>query len=364
MLTRQLAEEIVAQTMHRVNWNINVIDVDGSIIASGDTSRVGEYHQAAGAAIKHNRTLIIRQDQLHKWRGAQVGVNMPVHYNQQVIGAIGITGNPEEVEPFSQLVNMTAELLIRQHYSKLQEEWKQMTCDMIIEALLQEPSTEASDVVNAKLEMIRHSLRPPFQMAIASFTHTSHTRIEESVPLKVRRMLEGSHVLISQSRPQRLLLLFSETTSQGVTCKLDKLAGLLHVETNAYRIGVGTFVSSRSEIRRSFQEAESALSCGSRSQGQVVHFNDIEGQALIQYIPEEHRTRLEEKLLPFWNSKIEETLQCFFDCSFNLASAANRLGIHRNTLIYRLEKVKDTTGYDPACFRDAMILQMVIWRNG
>ncbi|WP_314000672.1 sugar diacid recognition domain-containing protein [uncultured Paenibacillus sp.] len=363
MLTKQLADEIVTETMRRLHRNINIIDVNGTIIASGDTERVGEYHEAAAAAIKRERIVIIHQADLPKWRGAQAGVNMPIRYDRQVVGAIGITGTPEEVEPFGQLVNMTAELLIRHHYAKLQDEWKQMTCDLIVGELLKQSGSIDFQSVDAGLEAIRVPFRPPYQMAVVRFTDSIRKRTEESLVIKVRRLLESNRDLISLHRPQRLLLLFSEAAEERVNAKLKKLKQLLQAETGSFLVGVGSSTGLRTDIRRSYAEGESALSCAGSTNEPIVYFDEVEGQALVRFIPAEHRERLVGKLRPHWNAKLEETLECFFACSLNVAETATRLGIHRNTLLYRLDKVRETTGYDPAVFRDAMVLQMMIWSS-
>nr|WP_283175806.1 helix-turn-helix domain-containing protein [Lysinibacillus sp. Bpr_S20] len=58
------------------------------------------------------------------------------------------------------------------------------------------------------------------------------------------------------------------------------------------------------------------------------------------------------------NSKQLETLQAFFDCNLQLKLCAQRLNIHRHTLTYRLNKIRELTSYDPQYFEDAFILKM------
>ncbi len=82
---------------------------------------------------------------------------------------------------------------------------------------------------------------------------------------------------------------------------------------------------------------------------------------MVHEIPSEHRNRLLTKIQPYWNDKMRETLQAFFDCSLSIASSAKMLNIHRNTMIYRLEQIKALTGYDPQQFQDAVLLQFVLW---
>lgn len=60
-----------------------------------------------------------------------------------------------------------------------------------------------------------------------------------------------------------------------------------------------------------------------------------------------------------------ETVKCFFDNNLNVSETARQLYIHRNTLMYRLEKVKKLTGLDVRIFDHAVIfkLAMVIHRH-
>ena len=60
-----------------------------------------------------------------------------------------------------------------------------------------------------------------------------------------------------------------------------------------------------------------------------------------------------------------ETVKCFFSNDLNVSETARQLFIHRNTLMYRLEKVKKLTGLDVRVFDQAIIfkLAMVIYRH-
>ena len=57
MITYKLAQEIVTQTMLRLHHNINVMNLDGTILASGDPSRVEHYHGATKEIVQ-TKTLI------------------------------------------------------------------------------------------------------------------------------------------------------------------------------------------------------------------------------------------------------------------------------------------------------------------
>ena len=55
-----------------------------------------------------------------------------------------------------------------------------------------------------------------------------------------------------------------------------------------------------------------------------------------------------------------ETLQGFFDNNLSITQTAKALFIHRNTLLYRLERIKKVTGLDPKKFDDAVQLKIAL----
>ena len=60
------------------------------------------------------------------------------------------------------------------------------------------------------------------------------------------------------------------------------------------------------------------------------------------------------------NDEIFTTITKFFENNLNLSEAARKLYIHRNTLIYRLDKIQKVTGLDLRHFEDAMLLKIII----
>lgn len=61
----------------------------------------------------------------------------------------------------------------------------------------------------------------------------------------------------------------------------------------------------------------------------------------------------------FVDADLTKTLQSLFENDLNVSLTARRLYMHRNTLIYRLHKIKKLTGLDPRVFRDAVTLMFL-----
>ena len=60
------------------------------------------------------------------------------------------------------------------------------------------------------------------------------------------------------------------------------------------------------------------------------------------------------------SQEMRETIKVYFDQDLNLSTAARQLYIHRNTLLYRLEKIRKATGLDLRRFKDAVVLKILL----
>lgn len=85
-------------------------------------------------------------------------------------------------------------------------------------------------------------------------------------------------------------------------------------------------------------------------------------ESIVESIPE----NMKNKIFNSFNAKISKldnemirTIEVFFRCGLNLSDSAKELYIHRNTLIYRLEKIQKVTGYDIRNFNNAMLFKVI-----
>jgi purine catabolism regulator len=124
----------------------------------------------------------------------------------------------------------------------------------------------------------------------------------------------------------------------------------------AISIGVGTIRDGLAGIRRSHAEARQALLLGRRLQGpgHVTLFSGLGVYRLIfaaEGMPElsELYTQTLSALLDYDrvnHGDLVATLDAFFAANGSPKEAAERLGVHRNTVLYRLDRIREITGYD------------------
>jgi transcriptional regulator, cdaR len=132
-------------------------------------------------------------------------------------------------------------------------------------------------------------------------------------------------------------------------------------------VGIGTVVEGVKDLARSFKEAQIALEVGKvfDTDKNIVSYDNLGIARLIYHLP----TTLCETFLKevFKKGSIESldhetlfTIQKFFENNLNVSETSRKLFVHRNTLVYRLEKIKKLTGLDLREFDHAIIFKIAL----
>lgn len=144
---------------------------------------------------------------------------------------------------------------------------------------------------------------------------------------------------------------FADITRNALNAALQT-RGLIEVVS----IGIGRPGHGIQGIRRSHQEARQALTLGRRlhGPGHITNFNDLGMYRLIlaaEHLPEVATFQEEAlgKLLTYdkmHNSNLIQTLDAFFAANCSPKEAASILDVHRNTVLYRLDRIGNISGMD------------------
>ncbi|MDR1392331.1 MAG: helix-turn-helix domain-containing protein [Clostridiales bacterium] len=135
-------------------------------------------------------------------------------------------------------------------------------------------------------------------------------------------------------------------------------------------VGVSRIVNSISKLSVAYMECRISLEISKilDSEKKIIYYNKLGIARLIYQLP----TTLCELYLKevFKKGSIalldEETfftIQEFFENSLNVSETARKLFIHRNTLVYRLDKIKKLTGLDLRKFDDAIVFKVAVMVN-
>ena len=144
----------------------------------------------------------------------------------------------------------------------------------------------------------------------------------------------------------------------------EKITEELHLRVV---IGIGTIVGHIRELARAYKEAGIAIDVGRvfDTEKSIINYENLGIGRLIYQLP----TTLCEMFLQevFKKNPIDAldketlfTIHKFFENNLNVSETARKLFVHRNTLVYRLEKIKKLTGLDLREFDDAITFKVAL----
>ncbi|MED1472084.1 CdaR family transcriptional regulator [Bacillus salipaludis] len=358
MLTREIAQTIVLETSLRLNRNINIMNEKGIIIASCDSSRIDDIHEGALEVLKSGETLIIPYNEEGVWRGAHPGINLPIVFQDKILGVIGITGNPEDIKELGGIVKMITELMIKEKFISSQLEWQLRTKEMIIEELLK--GSPSYNNIERWLNLIGLKLQAPYITHVIQMT--DRTLTNQTLINKVEEIIGEKHALVGFININRMFIAFSGFTQEEANKKLQNIYDALKKLKLTFRLAYSTSFIAMSKFNQSYIDCDLALQISDEAED-FISFAEVEPKALIYKIDRAWGERFTNRIMNKTLLKYADTLEAFFKNNLNIQQTADDLYIHRNTLVYQLSKIEKETGYDPKRFKDALTLQLAIWSD-
>ena len=144
-------------------------------------------------------------------------------------------------------------------------------------------------------------------------------------------------------------------------------AALLKEGIREVRIAYGTIVHEIKEVSRSYKEAKMALDVGKifYAEKKVIAYSTLGIGRLIYQLPVNLCKIFIEEIfgdnVPMdLDEETLNTLNKFFENNLNVSETSRQLFVHRNTLVYRIEKIQKSTGLDLRSFDDALTFKIAL----
>jgi carbohydrate diacid regulator len=397
-ITHKLAQNIVEKTMGILRKNINIMDEKGVIIGSGDKSRLNQYHEGAARVITEGKKLEIYSKDINHLVGAKPGINLPIEHNNKIIGVVGITGEPDEVSPFGEVIKMTVEMMLQQEFLLKELQLEQQARENFIHDLISGRMGNDPDLFITRGQIVGYDILIPrvaLVMDIYQFEKTAKQSLQTFKGLKegeiylqrlkndVLKTIQGIFVntpqeIVSYTGGDKFVVLKIINLKDSDEILRKKLFRMGERIKNTISqkmkfkvtIGIGEYHKDVRGLSKSFKEATQALDVGAKlgGAGDIYHINDLGIGRILAEIKKDTQQEIIKKT--FYSSKevrgrkinetLLETLKAFFDNNLSISKTSQVIYIHRNTLLYRLRRVKEITSLDPKKFDDAVQLRMAL----
>ena len=201
---------------------------------------------------------------------------------------------------------------------------------------------------------------------------TSHEK--DSVALdNVRNLLGGKSRDFVTAVDEKNIIVVKELADKAGSRELEKMAKemmeILRAESEDDKIHIayGTVVNDIKEVSKSYKEAKLALDVGKIffDEKDIVAYSTLGIGRLIYQLPIPLckmfiKEIFEGKSPDEFDEETLTTINKFFENSLNVSETSRQLYIHRNTLVYRLDKLQKSTGLDLRVFEDAITFKIAL----
>jgi carbohydrate diacid regulator len=385
-LTPTLAQEIAGDTSEIIGFNVLITDRNGTVIGSGDRSRVGTFHEASVEVVRTIQPATHDAAQARRLRGVRPGITLPIVLGETALGTVGITGSPAQVRRFGLVVKRQTEILLQESVVLRSRLLRERALEDLVrdiayfDAEVVEPELIAYragelgyDLGVPRVVVIVDLVAPPGDDQAGADQSTARLALLHTL----RTTFIPAHDVVAAMPSDRFVALHRVASTRRTDGRADPLhascrevvdqLGRRHGLTAA--VGIGAVATTVVQLHDSYQDASIALRLGARltTRGEpapkITSIDDMRIQQLIAAAGNRPRVRLVEALTtqlrtqPDWHA-LRATLVTWCETGFNLVQAAAALHIHRNTLVYRLNKIAQLTGRSTRDHRATLALYL------
>ena len=348
-MSNRLFQGIIHQMRDVVDRTIGVIDETGAVISCSDLGRIGEIRTNNLVTIFSSSTPVASDGYLYQ----VFGTHMHPEY------AVFVEGEDAAAHSYIGVLGVSLSS-IKQFYDEKYDRSnfvKNIILDNILPGDIYLKARELH--FNNEVSRVVLLIRLVDKNDVSVFDV-----IQNLFPDKTKDFV----INISESD----IALVKEVKSDIDSKDLEKLARSISdsLSSEFYThalVGIGTPVVGVKDLARSFKEAQVALEVGKvfDTERNIVSYEHLGIARLIYQLP----TTLCEMFLKeiFKVGSIETldqetlfTIQRFFENNLNVSETSRKLFVHRNTLVYRLEKIKKLTGLDLREFDDAIVFKVAL----
>ncbi len=348
-MSNRMFQNVIHQMKDSVDRVIGVIDETAMIIACSDVSLISE--NASGVTAEDFSTgvpFVIGSYTYNVFSGAGKSEN-----------AVFVSGSDQEAAKLSQILSVSLSN-IKQYYDEKYDKSnfiKNVILDNILSGDIYLKSRELHFSVDVSRVCMLIKISNRTDVSVYDVLHNLFPDKNKDFVININ---ETDIALVKEIKSN----IDPKDIEKLASSIVDTLSSEFYTHCT---VGIGTVVEGIKELARSFKEAQVALEVGKvfDTEKTIVRYDNLGIARLIYQLP----TTLCGIFLKevFKRGSIESldhetlfTIQKFFENNLNVSETSRKLFVHRNTLVYRLEKIKKITGLDLREFEDAIVFKVAL----
>lgn len=348
-MSNRLFQTVIHQMRDAIDRTIGVVDDTSVIIACSDLSRVGEVCEKATAELVSGEEKFVIDNFSYK----------PFGNRGRNEHAVFVEGTDDLARRYVEILSVSL-ASIKQYYDEKYDRGnfiKNVILDNILPGDIYLKARELH--FNSEVNRVCILIRTSSKTDVSAFDVLQNLFPDKAKDFVIN-INETDIVLIKEIRSG----IDSKDLEKLAHSIVDTLSGEFYTHCV---VGIGTVVTGIKDLARSFKDAQVALEVGKvfDTEKTIVSYDNLGIARLIYQLP----TTLCEMFLKevFKRGSIESldqetlfTIQKFFENNLNVSETSRKLFVHRNTLVYRLEKIKKLTGLDLREFDHAIVFKVAL----
>ncbi len=348
-MSNRLFQGVIYQMKDAFDRVIGVIDENGVVISCSDLGKMGDVRQGVCEELPFSGEIVVAGGYTYRYMGTGAKSEYIVF----------VEGEDKMAEKMSKLLSVSLgniKSLYDEKYDK-GSFIKNIILDNILPSDIYIKSKELHFNIEEPravflIKFLNKTDMMPFEMLQNMFPDKSHDYVISVGELDI--------VLVKELKPgvdireiERMAVNIADTISTEFYTKVA--------------IGISTVVDNIKDLAKAYQEAQVALEVGKvfETEKNIISYENLGIGRLIYQLP----TTLCDMFLQevFKKGSLESldretlmTIQCFFENNLNVSETSRKLFVHRNTLVYRLEKIRKLTGLDLREFEHAITFKVAL----
>ena len=348
-MSNRLFQGIIHQMRDAVDRVIGVIDDNGVIIACSELVKIGEMRQGVRDELAYTSDAVTSGGYTYK----PIGTGSKWEY------IVFIEGEDKYAEKIATILAVSLANIKNLYDEKYDKNSfiKNIILDNILPSDIYIKSKELR--VNAEESRVVFLIKFHSKSDVLSFDMVQNIFPDKNKDYVIATG-EQDIVLVKEVKPGTDIKEI-EKIAKSIA---DTLNSEFYVKVS---IGIGTVVDNIKDLARSYKEAQVAFEVGKvfDTEKNIISYENLGIGRLIYQLP----TTLCEMFLQevFKNGSLDSldretlmTIQCFFENNLNVSETSRKLFVHRNTLVYRLEKIRKLTGLDLREFDHAITFKVAL----
>lgn len=385
-MLKRFAQEICDITHGIIGHHVLITDEKGLTIGSSDPARLKTIHTPSLECMSSRAETYTDREEASRLKGVKPGVTLPICLAGEVVGSIAIAGDHREVARFGYLVQKQAELFVREQVIQESAGARDRAIQELVAYISSfAPGHDDPGILATRIGELGFEPDTPRVCLILEPGHAKPEMEEKDLdPLERASLAKDIQEIIRSIFPEpsnfgsslgrRRFAIFApiegaeeNPLQDHIVAGCEKCREQMRGMGLILTVGAGSPARVLEELHDSYLDAWKALTIGLKKNepARIHSIDDYRMEDLLTTVNmKKGRIFVERNLSGL--RKIpggEEMLHtfhawCRHPCSPGLV--AGELNIHRNTLRYRIEKIKKTTGHDLRSFRDAFELFMAV----